>query len=598
MLHTEVVLAGRFRLERRIGSGAVGEVWRAVDLSVGVPVAVKLLQSQPDWPPQILTRFRAEARHASSVSHPGIARVYYYDDGDPPVPPYLVTELVMGPSLARVLARGPLDAARAMDVIGQAAAALSAAHEAGLVHGGIKPANLIVAPGGKVKITDFGIAAAATAALAHTGAITGSPDYLAPECTAGLPATWASDLYSLGVVGYECLAGVPPFGGPPLEVATAHRHYPLPPLPESVPETVATFVAKLTAKDPRDRPSSADQASWWAMQLRDSLAGGPGVQPGSWQAGTAAGVGVAAAGGGPGRGPGGWVPGPDGQVPGPDGQVPGPRETGYRPGRAGTAMPGWTQPGPSGPVPGYPPPLGPNGDVPGYPPRPGYAEPPPGFYPLDSDPSSATLARIEPATMAGIGPVMPIDLAWADADRSAPDPRQGHIRPPYPRTERRVELYRHRARRRSRLALVLAGAAAAAAALIVMLAFGAFRGSPPAKASAAASARAGHGHVRKTVLVAAPALIGKPASAVRSELRRLGLKPHLVTSVTTAQAAGLVVSVKPGGKLPLGSVVTVTEAVAPAPVPSTVAPAPAPTPTPTSGGGGGGRGGGGGGGDN
>ena len=194
MLHTEVVLAGRFRLERRIGSGGVGEVWRAVDLSVGAPVAVKVLRPESPWTPETLTRFRAEARHASMVSHPGIARVYYYDDGDPPVPPYLVTELVMGPSLARVLGRGPLEPARAMDVIGQAAAALSAAHEAGLVHGDLKPANLLIAPGGEVKITDFGIAAAAGAGLAHTGAMTGPPDYLAPECAAGLPATWASDM--------------------------------------------------------------------------------------------------------------------------------------------------------------------------------------------------------------------------------------------------------------------------------------------------------------------------------------------------------------------------------------------------------------------
>jgi hypothetical protein len=546
MLHTEVILAGRFRLDRRIGSGGTGEVWRAVDLSVGAPVAVKVLRPESDWPPETLTRFRAGARRASSVSHPGIARVYYFDDGSPPVPPYLVTELVRGPSLARVLARGPLDPAQAVDVIGQAAAALSAAHEAGLVHGAIKPANLIIAQGGEVKITDFGIAAAAGAALAHTGAMTGPPDYLAPECAAGRPATWASDLYSLGVVGYECLAGEPPFGGPPLEVATAHRYYPLPPLPEGVPGTVATFVAKLTAKDPRDRPTSADQASWWAMQLRDSLAGGPGVLPRSWQAGAGAAAGVATA-------------------------------AAARPGRDGTA--------------------------PAYPARAGYAEPRPACYPPVSDIGPATLARIEPAAVAGVGPVMPIDLTRADGDRLVPYPGDGYGRPPYPRTERRVGLYQHRARKRNRLAIVLASAAAAVAVLVAVLAFGVFRGSPPPKPAAASSPRAGtHAPVRKTVLVAAPALVGKPATAVRSELRKLGLKPRLVKSVTTAQAAGLVVSVQPGGRLPLGSVVTVTEAVAPAPAPPapsavpaptpTPVPTPTPTPTPT------GRGGGGGGGDN
>jgi eukaryotic-like serine/threonine-protein kinase len=569
MLQTEVVLAGRFQLERRIGSGGAGEVWRALDLSVGASVAVKLLRSEPGWPPQTLTRFRAAARHVSSVSHPGIARVYYYDDGDPAVPPYLVTELVMGPSLARVLASGPLDPDRAMDVIGQAAAALSAAHEAGLVHGDIKPANLIIGQGGEVKITDFGVAAAASTALAHTGAVTGSPDYLAPECAAGQPATWASDLYSLGVVGYECLAGVPPFGGPPVEVATAHRYYPLPPLPGSVPDTVATFVAKLTAKEPRDRPTSADQASWWAMQLRDSMTGGPGGQPRSWQAGAggAAGAGVAASAG---RAPGGGL----------GGRTAGPGQAGRRvPGRAAGTVPGPVRPGP-------------NGAAPGYPSRPGYAEPPPGFYPLVSDASSATLARIDPAGALGTGPVMPIDLTRLDGEGPVPYPRESYHRPPYPRTERRVELYRHRARQRNRLAVLLASAAAAAAVLIVMLAFGVFRGSPPARPAAATSPRASHAPVRKTVLVAAPALIGKPARVVRSELRKLGLKPQLVTSVTSAQAAGLVVSVQPGGKLPLGSVVTVTEAVAPAPVPSSAPPAPAPTPAPTQTSGGGGGGGG------
>jgi Protein kinase domain len=576
MLYTEVVLAGRFRLERRIGAGDVGEVWRAVDLSVGAPVAVKVLRSESGWTPETLTRFRAEARHASSVSHPGIARVCYYDDGDPPVPPYLVTELVMGPSLARVLASGPLDPARAMDVIGQAAAALSAAHEAGLVHGDIKPANLIIGQGGEVKITDFGIAAAASAAFAQTGAMAGPPDYLAPECVVGLPATWASDLYSLGVVGYECLAGEPPFDGPPLAVATAHRNYPLPPLPDSVPDTVATFVAKLTAKDPRDRPTSADQASWWAMQLRDSTASGPGVLPRSWQAGAgvaaaaAAGRRLSAGAGGPAPGPGGPAPGSGGPAPGPGGLA------GRRPGpsRVGGPMPG----------------------APGYPPRPGYAEPPPGFYPLVSDTGPGTLARIEPAAVTGVGPVMPIEPARTDGDRPVRYPQDGYSRPPYPRTERRVELYRHRARNRNRLAILLAGAAAAVAVLIVMLAMGVFQGPRPAKPAAATSHRAtAPARVQHTVLVTASVLVGKRATAVRSELRKLGLKPHLVKSVTTAQAAGLVVSIQPGGKLPLGSVVTVTEAVAPAPPPPAPSATPAPTPAPTGGGGGGGGDGGGGG---
>lgn len=619
MSHTEVVLAGRFRLERKIGSGGVGEVWRGVDLSAGMPVAVKVLSSGFGWPPETLARFRAEARLVSAVSHPGIARVYHYDDGDPPVPPYLVTELVMGPSLAQVLAGVRPEPMRAMDLISQAAAALSAAHEAGLVHGDIKPSNLIITRDGQVKLTDFGIAAAASAAtLARTGTMPGTPHYLAPECAAGLPATWSSDLYSLGVVAYECLAGLPPFDGPPLEVAAAHRDYPLPPLPHDVPESIATFVGRLTAKDPRDRPTSADQASWWAMQLRDSLADRPGVLPRSWQTGGPAAAAVTGPGAPPARGvssgpgvppargvalgPG--VPSGHRPSPGPSSPVPPARMAndpgpGYPAGPGGPGYPaGYGAPRyprhANGPGPAYPP--RPNRAGPAYPPRARHAEPTTGAYPPVDDMGPATLARTEALGMTGVGPVMPIDLARADSDAPVAYPRDGQVRLPYPRTRRRVEVYRRQARTRSRLAIVAAIAAAGAAVLIAVLAMGAFRGSPKPVASPRASAHAG----KKTVLVASAALAGKPASAVQSELRRLGLKPHLVKKVTTARAAGLVLSVKPGGKLPPGSVVTVTEAAAPAPAPSApLAPPPAraPTPAPTRAPAGGGGGGGGGGGD-
>ena len=251
MSDTGVMLAGRYCLEAPISAGAVGQVWRATDLALGRPVAVKLLRAEYAQHPEILTRFRAEARHAGSLSHPGIARVYDYGDGDWHGPPYLVMELVDGPSLSRVLARGPLDPARAMDVVAQTAAGLAAAHAAGLVHRDIKSANLLLGPDGQVKITDFGIAhAVGSAPLTQTGSLVGTPAYLAPERVAGAPATPASDLYSLGVVAYECLAGVVPFSGLPLEIVAAHRYRPLPPLPPGVPPGVAALAAGLTAKDP------------------------------------------------------------------------------------------------------------------------------------------------------------------------------------------------------------------------------------------------------------------------------------------------------------------------------------------------------------
>ena len=278
MSYIGVVLAGRYRLDQPIAAGAVGEVWRGLDVMLGRPVAVKLLRAGYAQHADTLARFRAEARHAGSLSHPGIAHVYDYGELDPPHPPFLVMELVDGPSLAGLLADGPLDAARVMDVVAQAAAGLHAAHRAGLVHRDIKPGNLLVGRDGVVKITDFGIAhAAGSAPLTRTGTLIGTPAYLAPERVAGAPATPASDLYSLGVVAYECLAGAAPFSGIPVEVALAHRDRPLPPLPAPVPGEVAALVTRLAAKDPAARPASAGQVAAQAGQLRDSMTGATAV---------------------------------------------------------------------------------------------------------------------------------------------------------------------------------------------------------------------------------------------------------------------------------------------------------------------------------
>jgi eukaryotic-like serine/threonine-protein kinase len=272
---TSITLAGRYRLEGRIARGGVGEVWRAVDLVLGRPVAVKLLRAEYAQHPEVLTRFRAEAKHAGSVSHPGIAQVYDYGEDGAADSPYLVMELVDGPSLARVLAAGPLNPADTMDVLAQAAAGLQAAHAAGLVHRDVKPGNLLVGPAGQVKITDFGIAYAAwSAPITQAGALVGTPAYLAPERIAGGPATPASDLYGLGVVGYQCLTGEVPFGGIPPEVAAAHQHRTLPPLPRTVPAGVAALILELTAEDPAVRPASAGEVAVRAGQLRDALAGG------------------------------------------------------------------------------------------------------------------------------------------------------------------------------------------------------------------------------------------------------------------------------------------------------------------------------------
>ncbi|MGO8957232.1 MAG: protein kinase domain-containing protein [Streptosporangiaceae bacterium] len=277
-----VMIADRYRLESRIAVGGMGEVWRAVDTVLDRPVAVKLLRAEYAGHADTLARFRAEARHAGSLTHPGIARVYDYGETGYGHPPYLVMELVDGPALTALLASGPLDAARTMDVISQAAAALDAAHAAGLVHRDIKPGNLLVAAGGEVKITDFGIAhAAGSASITRTGTLIGTPAYLAPERVTGGSASPASDLYSLGILAWECLTGAPPFSGPEMEVALAHRDLPLPPLPPGLPAEVTALIAELTAKNPAARPVSAGELARRAGRLRDALAGGHEL-PGGW----------------------------------------------------------------------------------------------------------------------------------------------------------------------------------------------------------------------------------------------------------------------------------------------------------------------------
>ena len=263
-----------FRLQDRIAAGGAGEVWRAADAVLGRAVAVKLLRPEYAGNGEMLARFRAEARYAALVCHPGVVPVYDYGPVGPVGAPFLVMELVDGPSLAEVAACGPLEPAWVLDVAGQVAAGLAAAHAQGLVHRDIKPANLLLAPGGTVKITDFGIASAAgSASLTLAGTLPGTPGYLAPERAAGAPATAASDLYSLGVVAWECLAGAPPFTGTPLEIALAHADRVMPPLPAAIPRGVADLVAELTAKDPAARPASAASVAARADQLRAAITG-------------------------------------------------------------------------------------------------------------------------------------------------------------------------------------------------------------------------------------------------------------------------------------------------------------------------------------
>jgi eukaryotic-like serine/threonine-protein kinase len=284
-LTSSMLLDRRYELEERIGAGGFSEVWRATDRVLRRPVAIKMLHPEYAVDAQARERFRGEARSAGSLAHENIARVYDYGEPGPRHPPFLVMELVPGPSLAQVLAGGALDPSRSMRIVAQAAAGLHAAHAAGLVHRDIKPGNLLLAPGDLVKITDFGIAhAAGSAPVTGTGIVIGTPGYLAPERAAGMRGTPASDLYALGVVAYECLVGAAPFpaedglAGPP----SGDRPVPaLAPLPASVPAAAAMLVMELTAGDPAARPSAADTAHR-AAEVADHAPGGAAGPEAVW----------------------------------------------------------------------------------------------------------------------------------------------------------------------------------------------------------------------------------------------------------------------------------------------------------------------------
>src|SRR6266540_1119093 len=394
-LTQDTQLGGRYRLISRIAIGGMGEVWRAEDELLGRHVAVKVLKSEFTSDPTFLERFRTEARMTASLSHPGIASVYDYgevgvpgaagardgvvdnDDTDEARTAYLVMELVEGEPLSAILARGgriPTD--RTLDIVAQAAVALDAAHRAGMVHRDVKPGNLLVAPDGVVKITDFGIARVAdTVPLTQSGMVVGTAQYFSPEQAEGRIVNAASDVYSLGVVAYECLAGRLPFvADNPVTVAIMQIRDTPPPLPADIAPPVHHLVARAMAKDPRQRFPTGGQLAAAVRAVRSGHAGPHTMPPMAAPIHT-----------GPmphaptGRVPGGAVPGgPPPAVPG--GPVPG----GPVPSRPVPGGPVQSRPVPSGHVPSRPVPGGP---APSWP-RTG---PPPG-------PMSAPGRRLPPRT--------------------------------------------------------------------------------------------------------------------------------------------------------------------------------------------------------
>ena len=254
------VLAGRYRLQGLVGQGGMADVELAHDDVLDRQVAVKILHSRYSDDPAFRERFKREARAAASLNHPNMVAVY--DTGDEDGRPFIVMEFVNGRSLREVLRREGVLPQRAAEIAGDAALALHYAHERGLVHRDVKPANIMVSNEGQVKVTDFGIARAVNAeTVTQTAAVFGTAAYIAPEQAQGLEVDARTDVYSLGVVLYEMLTGRQPFSADSA-VALAYKHVSEDPVrpsqinPEISPALEAV-VLKAMAKNPANRYQDA-----------------------------------------------------------------------------------------------------------------------------------------------------------------------------------------------------------------------------------------------------------------------------------------------------------------------------------------------------
>ncbi|MDQ6821982.1 MAG: protein kinase [Actinomycetota bacterium] len=250
-------LDDRYELHALIGEGAFGRVYRGHDRRLSRPIAVKVIKpwwsEDPDW----VRRFEREAQLLARLDDPGIVRIF--DVGHAAEGVYYVAELVEGESLAERLGRGALAPREACEIAEQLCVALAQAHAEGIVHRDVKPGNVLISAGGRVKVGDFGLALAADASTGGSGAtIVGTPSYMAPEQAEGLRVTPATDVYSVGVVLYEMLVGSPPFtGGSPVELALRHVRDTPPPLPAAIPTAARSIVTRSLSKSPSERYADA-----------------------------------------------------------------------------------------------------------------------------------------------------------------------------------------------------------------------------------------------------------------------------------------------------------------------------------------------------
>ena len=260
MIGANTVLNDRYRLVSILATGGMGVIWRGWDKRSQNVVAVKVLKEELIGQATFLARLRAEATNAARLHHPNLAAVF--DWGETDGQGWIVMELVEGRPLSDILAGGQiLTWEQLAPILIQIANGLQASHEAHVIHRDVKPSNILVSDKGVAKLTDFGISLAPRAeALTAAGMVMGTAQYLPPEQAMGETATALGDIYALGVIAYEALAGKRPFTGPTqVDIAMSHVKDPVPPLPETVNSQVAALIYQMLEKDPRLRPQSAKQ---------------------------------------------------------------------------------------------------------------------------------------------------------------------------------------------------------------------------------------------------------------------------------------------------------------------------------------------------
>ena len=262
----------RYRLDRRLAQGGMGEVWKGYDIELGRVVAIKALRGDLTNEESKLLRLRAEAHNSANLAHPNIAALFEYYEHDSIG--FLIMEYVPSDSLADIYrSRGSLEPTELLPILIQTARGLYVAHSHGVIHRDVKPANIMVSETGEVKITDFGVSYSTNQGqITQDGMVVGTAQYISPEQAQGLQATPQSDIYSLGVVAYEGLCGHRPFtGATPVDIAAAHVNDPVPPLPDSIDTQLTSFIMSMLAKDPRDRPANALVVSHTLAKIEQRL---------------------------------------------------------------------------------------------------------------------------------------------------------------------------------------------------------------------------------------------------------------------------------------------------------------------------------------